>query len=68
MPLINCKTEFSLKWYEKCILSSAGDSETFTITHTKFFVPIVTLKIEHNAKLSKLLSDRFKRSPYWNNK
>ena len=24
MPLINCKIEFSLKWYENCILPSAG--------------------------------------------
>ena len=47
-------------------MSSAGDSETFTITHTKFFVPIATLKIEDNAKLSKLLSEGFKRSIYWN--
>ena len=64
MPLINCKVEFSLKWYEKCILSSAGDNAT--ITDTKLYVPIVTLKIEDNAKLSKLLSEGFKRSIYWN--
>ena len=25
MPFINCNTEFSLKWYEECILSSAGE-------------------------------------------
>ena len=64
MPLINCKVEFSLKWYEKCILSSAGDNAT--ITDTKLYVPIVTLKIEDNTKLSKLLSEGFKRSIYWN--
>ena len=29
-------------------------------------MPIVTLKIEDNAKLSKLLSEGFKRSIYWN--
>ena len=44
MPLINCKVEFSLKWYENCILSSAGTAGTFTITNRKFYVPIVTLK------------------------
>ena len=66
MPLINCKVEFSLKWYENCILSSSGTAATFTITDTKLYVPIVTLKTEDNAKLSKLLSEGFKRSIYWN--
>ena len=66
MPLINCKVEFSLKWYENCILSSSGTAATFTITDTKLYVPIVTLKTEDNAKLSKLLNEGFKRSVYWN--
>ena len=66
MPLINCKVEFSLKWYENCILSSSGTAAIFTITDTKLYVPIVTLKIEDNANLWKLLSKGFKRSIYWN--
>ena len=66
MPLINCKVELSLKWYENCILSSAGTAATFTITDTKLYVPIVTLKTEDNTKLSKLLSEGFKRPIYWN--
>ena len=66
MPLINCKVELSLKWYENCILSSAGTAATFTITDTKLYVPIVTLKTEDNTKLSKLLSGGFKRPIYWN--
>ena len=65
IPLINCKIELLLKWYGKCILSSAGDNATFTITDTKLYVPIVTLKTEDNTKLSKLLSEGFKRSMYW---
>ena len=44
MPLINCKVELSLKWHENCILCSAGDNETFTITDTKLYVPIVTFQ------------------------
>ena len=64
MPLINCKVELSLEWYENCILSSAGTSAVFTITDTKFYVPVVTLKTEDNVKLSKLLSKRFKRPIY----
>ena len=66
MPLINCKVELSLKWYENCILSSAGTAATFAITDTKLYVPVVTLKTEDNVKLSKLLNEGFKRSVYWN--
>ena len=50
----------------KTILSSAGTAVTFKITDAKLYVPIVTLKTEDNTKLSKLLSDGFKRSIYWN--
>ena len=49
-----------------CILPSSGTAATFTITDTKLYVTIVTLKIEDNAKLSKLLSKGFKWSIYWN--
>ena len=63
MPLINSKIEISLKWIENCILSSAGTAATFKITDAKLYVPIVTLKTEDNTKL---LSEGFKRSIYWN--
>ena len=66
MPLINCKAELLLKWYENYILSSAGTAATFAITDTKLYVPIVTLKMEDNTKLSKLLNKRFKSLDYWN--
>ena len=66
IPLSNCKVELSLKWNENCILSSAGTAATFTITDTKLYVPVVTLKTEDNTKLSKLLSEGFKRPIYWN--
>ena len=66
MPLINCTVEFSLGWYEECILSNAGNATIFTITDAKLYVPIVTLRTEENTKLSKLLSEGFKRPIYWN--
>ena len=66
MPLINCKVELSLKWNENCISSSAGTASTFTVTDTKLYVPVVTLKNEDNANISKLLGEGFKRSIYWN--
>ena len=51
MPLINCKIEISLRWYENCALSTSGTAATFTITDTKPYVPIITLNIEDNTKL-----------------
>ena len=66
MPLINCKIKFSLKWYEKCILSSSGTAVTFTVANIKHYVLVVTLKTEDNTKSSKLLSKGFKRPIYWN--
>ena len=56
MPLINCKVGLSLKWYERCLLTAATTA-TFKITDAKLYVPIVTLSIEDNAKLSNLLSE-----------
>ena len=71
MPLINCKVELSLKWIENCVLTTAeigananatvADSATFKITDAKLYVPIVTLSVEDNSKLSKLLNEGFKR-------
>ena len=65
MPLINCKVELSLKWYERCLLTVANTA-TFKITDAKLYVPIVTLSAEDNVKLSKLLGEGFKRPVYWN--
>ena len=59
MPLINCKIELSLKWYEGCLLTVANTA-TFKITDGKLYVWIVTLSAEDNAKLSKLLSEGLK--------
>ena len=68
MPLINCKVELSLNWIEDCVLTTANNANkaTFKITDAKLYVPIATLSIEDNAKLSKLLGKRFQRSIYWN--
>ena len=60
MPLINCKVEISLKWIESCMLTTATTA-IFKITDAKLYVLIVTLKAEDNTKLSKLLSEGFKR-------
>ena len=65
MPLINCKVELSLKWYERCLLNAATTA-TFRITDAKLYVPIVTLSTEDNSKLIKLLNGVFKRPIYLN--
>ena len=46
MPLINCKVGLSLGWYRNCILSSAGNNATFTVTDAKLYVTVVTLSAE----------------------
>ena len=63
MSLINSKVKISIKWIENCILSN---SRTAKITDAKPYIPIVTLKIEDNTKVSKLLSEGFKRLIHWN--
>ena len=47
-------------------MTSLVGNTTFTITDAKLYVPAVTLSIEDNAKLTKLLSEEFKRLVYWN--
>ena len=64
MPLINCKVELSLKWYERCLLTAATTA-IFKITDAKLYVPVVTLSIEDNTKISKLLNKGFKRQVSW---
>ena len=66
MPLINCKVELSLSRDPNCVLTSLAGALNFTITDAKFYLPIVTLSIEDNAKFSKMLSEGFKRPVYWN--
>ena len=54
MPLINCKAELLLKWIENCVLTTAANANKaiFKITDAKLYVPIVTLLIEDNSKLT----------------
>ena len=66
MPLINCKVELSLTWNPNCVLSNLVGNSTFIITDAKLYVSVVTLSTEDNAKLSKLLTEGFKRPVYWN--
>ena len=46
--------------------SNDDNNIIFTIKDTKLYVPVVTLSARGNQKLSKLLSEGFERSAYWN--
>ena len=75
IPLINCKVEISLNWIENCVLTTAEvganadttgvNSATFKITNVKLYLPVVTLSVGDNLKLTKQSDKGFKRSAYW---
>ena len=66
LPLINTKLYIELNWTNHSAISTAADASTFQITKTELYVPVVTLNAENNNKLTKLLSEGFKRSVIWN--
>ena len=55
-----------MSWNPNCVPSNLVGNSIFTITDAKLYVPIVTLSAEDNAKLSKLLTEGFKRRVHWN--
>ena len=70
LRLINCKISLELSWSQNFVLAthagSGGNSITFTMTDARLYVPIVTLSSKDMSHLSKLLSEGFKRSVFWN--
>ena len=48
------------------IVNLLNDSDNENSKFASLYIPVVTLKSEDNTKLSKLLSEGFKRSIYWN--
>ena len=69
MPLINCEVNLILTWSSTCVLISTGSAnqaETFAITDTKLYVPVVTLSTQENAKLLHQLKSGFKTVINWN--
>ena len=55
-----------MTYYINCVLCTLAGASAFIITDAKLYVPIVTLSTEDNAKVSKLLSEWFKRPVYLN--
>ena len=79
MPLINCKVELKLRWSKLCVLSVAGTDNAngnndenhiiFTIKDTKLYIPVAIIRScckLISKRQSKLLSNRFEKSVYWN--
>ena len=66
MPLINCEVNLILTWPSTCVITNSNGAGTFAITNTKFYVPVVTLSTQENAKLLQHLKSGFKRTINWN--
>ena len=68
MPLINSQINLILTGSAKCVISNAGayQATTFVITNTKFYVPVVILWTQDNAKLLEQLKSGFKSTINWN--
>ena len=69
IPLINCEVSLILNWSANCVIAYnnvANQGATFIITETKFYVPVVTLSTQDDAKLLTQLKSDFKRTNNWN--
>ena len=67
MPLINCEVSLIVTSSNKCVITTMATiisitttrrdtfptGETFEITDTKLYVPVITLSTEHDNKLLK---------------
>ena len=50
MPSINYEFKLILTWSDKCVVSNDAKANTFAITDTKLYVPVVTLSTQDNEK------------------
>ena len=66
MFLINCEVNLILTWSSTCFITNSTGVGTFKITHTKLYVPVVTLSTQDNFKLLQQLKSGFKRVISWN--
>ena len=60
MPLINCEVDFILRSSSTCVIINSTGAETFAITDTRLYVPVVTLSTQENARLLQQLKSGFK--------
>ena len=62
MRLINCEINLVLTSSSTCVITSSPGADTFTITDTKLYVPVLSLSTQENANLLQLLKSGFKRT------
>ena len=68
IPLINCEVNLILTWLSTCAITNSIGIRRLEIIDTKFYVPVVTLSTQDNAKLPQQLKSGFKRICFnWNN-
>ena len=65
MPLTNCEVNLVLMWSKDFVITNSTGAEKFQITETNFYVPVVTLSTQDNAKLLQQLKSGFKRTINW---
>ena len=69
MSLISCKVKLILTWSDNCVIiytNFANKVPAITIIETNFYVHVVTLSSQDNAKLLPQLKSNFKRTINWN--
>ena len=69
MPSVNCGINLDLNCSKNCVIvaTAAGDQDgPFSKTHTKLYVPVVTLSARDNSELLKQLKSGFNRTINWN--
>ena len=66
MPLINCEIKLILTLSKNCVKASMLLQIKIAIADAIFYVPVLTLSTQDNAKLLDQLKSGFKRTINWN--
>ena len=66
MPLINFEVNLILTRSSTGVITNSAGAGTFAIRDRKFYVPVVTVLTQDNAKLLQQLKSAFKRTINWN--
>ena len=51
MPVFNCEINLILTWTSNLVVINPTGKETFAITNTKYYGPVVILSTQDNEKL-----------------
>ena len=59
MTLVNSEVNLILTWSPTCVITNSTGAETFAITYTRLYVPVVTLSTQENTNLLQQLESGF---------